>query len=197
MALRHRGHAPAGGLALCHELSERLMAAESYVAAAQRLAESRPQAGAPTILDKAQAQLEEAGRLVRALRRDLAEARPRRPGAAAPPESDADAPVAAAAVPLIYRVCFLNHFARGGKTLTVCQREIVIRRAKSRERAIAAAKKRFARLEGIADWHIHAHTIEVQVMEVVPARGDAAPAGPEPHAAARRAEKRARTRADR
>jgi hypothetical protein len=163
MALRHRAHAPAGGLALCHALSERLMAAENYLAAAQRMAESGPQAGAPTILDKAQAQLEEAGRLVRDLRRDLARSRPRRPhGAPSAASPESDAPPAA---PPVYRVCFLNHFARGGRSLTVCQREIVIRRAKSRERAIEAAKKRFARLEGIADWHIHAHTIEVQVID--------------------------------
>jgi hypothetical protein len=46
-----------------------------------------------------------------------------------------------------------------------CQRAIIIRAARSRERAIEAAKKRFARLEGIRDWRDHAKMIEVSIIE--------------------------------
>ena len=59
-----------------------------------------------------------------------------------------------------YRVCFLNEIPRGDKLFRCCQRSIVIRSARTPERAIEAAKKRFARLEGIRDWSIHAALIE-------------------------------------
>jgi hypothetical protein len=47
-----------------------------------------------------------------------------------------------------YRVFFINEIPRNGKLFRCCQRSIVIRSARNRERAIEAAKKRFARLEG-------------------------------------------------
>jgi hypothetical protein len=65
----------------------------------------------------------------------------------------------------VYRVCFLNEFIRFGTVARPCQREIIIRSARSRERAIEAAKKRFARLEGIRDWRQHAKLIEVSTIE--------------------------------
>ena len=71
----------------------------------------------------------------------------------------------------VYRVCFLNEFARFAIVARPCQRAIVIRSARSRERAIEAAKKRFARLEGIRDWHEHAKIIEVSVIENEPSLG--------------------------
>lgn len=65
----------------------------------------------------------------------------------------------------IYRVHFKNRLAYGRQVFTPCQRTIEIRSAKNRERAIEAAKKRFARLERISDWHIHASIIEVEMAE--------------------------------
>jgi hypothetical protein len=67
-----------------------------------------------------------------------------------------------------YRVCFLNEFPRGSKNIMTCQRSIVIRLAKTRERAVEAAKKRFARLEGVPDWHFHAAMIDVETIEAEP-----------------------------
>jgi CBS domain-containing protein len=48
-----------------------------------------------------------------------------------------------------YRVCFFNEIPRNNRLFRCCQRSIVIRAARSPERAIEAAKKRFARLEHI------------------------------------------------
>jgi hypothetical protein len=49
--------------------------------------------------------------------------------------------------------------------MTACQRTIVIPSAPSREAAIEVAKQRFAELEGIRDWYIHASFIEAGVIE--------------------------------
>jgi hypothetical protein len=65
-----------------------------------------------------------------------------------------------------YRVCFLNEIARNEKVFRCCQRAIVIRSARSRDRAIEAAKKRFARLEHIRDWRIHAGSIEIEAIDL-------------------------------
>jgi hypothetical protein len=65
-----------------------------------------------------------------------------------------------------YRVFFVNEVPRGEKLIRCCQRIILVRSAKSRERAIEAAKKRFMRLEHIRDWHIRAAAIEVEAIEV-------------------------------
>jgi hypothetical protein len=43
---------------------------------------------------------------------------------------------------------------------------ITIRSARSPERAVEAAKKRFARLEGILDWKIHAGLIEMEAIDL-------------------------------
>jgi hypothetical protein len=43
----------------------------------------------------------------------------------------------------------------------VCQRSIVVRVARNRERAIEAAKIRFARLEHVGKWTLRARSIEV------------------------------------
>lgn len=79
-----------------------------------------------------------------------------------------------AATEPIYRVHFKNYFARGGGVHTPDQRAIDIHRAKSRDRAIQAAKKRFARREGIADWQIRASIIEVEEIGAAPAGGSSA-----------------------
>ena len=65
-----------------------------------------------------------------------------------------------------YRVCFMNEIARNEKLFRCCQRSIIIRSARTSERAIEAAKKKFARLEGIRDWKFHASLIEIEAIEV-------------------------------
>jgi hypothetical protein len=137
-------------LAVCHELSERLTAITNYLAAALRLSEieSLP-AAVPLrhreILEKALRQVHQANEEMRRFRKLLE------------PTGTNIRPV--------YRVCFLNEFARFNTAVRPCQRAIIIRSARSRERAIEAAKKRFARLEGIRDWRDHANIIEVSTIE--------------------------------
>ena len=65
-----------------------------------------------------------------------------------------------------YRVCFMNEIPRNDKLFLCCQRLITIRSARSPERAVEAAKKRFARLEGIRDWKIHAALIEMEAIDL-------------------------------
>ena len=65
-----------------------------------------------------------------------------------------------------YCVRFINEIRRNETLFRCCQRSIVIRSARSPERAIEAAKKRFARLEGISNWKIHAALIEVEPTEI-------------------------------
>lgn len=48
-----------------------------------------------------------------------------------------------------------------GRPFRVCQRSIVVRVARNRERAIEAAKIRFARLEHVGKWTLRARSIEV------------------------------------
>ena len=67
-----------------------------------------------------------------------------------------------------YRVCFFNEIPRNDRLFKCCQRSIVIHAARTPERAIEAAKKRFARLEGIRDWKIHAGLIEIEPIELEP-----------------------------
>jgi hypothetical protein len=64
-----------------------------------------------------------------------------------------------------YRICFINEIPRGNQLFRCCQRSIVIRSARSPERALEAAKKRFARIEGIHDWRIHAGMIEIEEID--------------------------------
>jgi len=65
-----------------------------------------------------------------------------------------------------YRVCFFNEIPRNQQLFRCCQRSIVIRSAHTAERAIAAAKKRFARLERIRDWKIHAASFEIEAIDL-------------------------------
>jgi hypothetical protein len=65
-----------------------------------------------------------------------------------------------------YRVCFINEIPRQGRLFRCCQRSIVIRRARSPERAVEAAKRRFARLEGGRDWKVHAEMIEIEEIDL-------------------------------
>ena len=65
-----------------------------------------------------------------------------------------------------YRVSFFNDIPRNAKLFHCCQRSIVVRAARSPERAVEVAKKRFARLEGICNWNIHAGRIELEVIDL-------------------------------
>ena len=65
-----------------------------------------------------------------------------------------------------YRVSFINDIPRNAKLFHCCQRSIVVRTARSPERAVEAAKKRFARPEGICNWNIHADRIELEVIDL-------------------------------
>ncbi len=62
----------------------------------------------------------------------------------------------------VYRVCFLNQISRDSGFFRCRQRSVVIRSARSAERAMQAAQKRFERPEGVGDWHIHAGPIEIE-----------------------------------
>jgi hypothetical protein len=150
-------------LALCHELSERLTAAGNYFTAFQRLFETRfgrAPAQPGEVLEKALSQLAQASQLVHQLRPMLTKIASL---TAAPARQEGG-----------YRICFLNQFACGAKTITGCQRSIVIRSAKTREDAIEKAKKRFAELEGVPDWRLHAQTVEVTALDTEPEAARAA-----------------------
>ncbi len=164
--------APAHALALCHELSERLTATENYFSACRRLsgtATGRAQPRPAEVIEKALSQLAQANHLVHQLR-------PMLTALASPPASESRQIDASPGQPLPptgngsggYRVCFLNQFARGPKTITACQRSVMIRSAKTREDAIEQAKRRFAELEGVPDWHLHATMIEVGTLDGEP-----------------------------
>jgi hypothetical protein len=163
-------------LDLLHQLGERLTAAGAYLAALRGVMATVPQPARPRssdMLEKALSQLAEADGLCHRLRRAASGAVP--PEAAQgeralplPPAEPADASGSPddRNAGRNYRVCFLNHFARGSRTFTACQRSIVIPVADSAEQALEIAKQRFAELEGIRDWRIHAVTIEVGLIEV-------------------------------
>ena len=137
-------------LTVCHELSERLTAITNYLAAALQLFEIESVSAAmplrrTEILEKALGQVNQANSEIKRFRKLLTVG-----GIKAGP---------------VYRVCFLNEFARFNTVVRPCQRAIIIRSTRSCERAIEAAKKRFARLEGIRDWRDHAKMIEVSIIE--------------------------------
>ena len=63
-----------------------------------------------------------------------------------------------------YRVCFFkNLLSTDGHTSRCLQQSIVIRRAKSVDRAIEAAKRRFERLCQVADWRLHTDGVELEI----------------------------------
>ena len=64
-----------------------------------------------------------------------------------------------------YRVSFFNELtSSSGKLVKVCQRSVDIRMARSLDRAMEAAKKRFARLEHIGEWWLHARLVEIEAI---------------------------------
>jgi hypothetical protein len=65
-----------------------------------------------------------------------------------------------------YRVRFLNELTNdSGHVFHCCQRVIDIHAAKSMDRAIEAAKRRFARLERMSNWTLRAQSFEVEEMK--------------------------------
>ena len=77
-----------------------------------------------------------------------------------------------------YRVSFFNELTNARGTLyKVCQRSVEIRTARSLDRAVEAAKKRFARLEHVGEWRLHARLFEVEPL-VEDQEGVAPPADP-------------------
>lgn len=136
---------------LPHQLSERLTAARNDIKAAPLRPESGPHhiSRPPTeLLNRALGHPDQADDILVHLQKPL--------DGSSPPENRADR---------CYRVCFLNRFARGRNTITACQRSIVIPSAASREAAIEVAKQRFAELEGIPNWQIHASIIEAGLLD--------------------------------
>ena len=93
-----------------------------------------------------------------------------------------------------YRVCFINEIPRNEKLFHCCQRSIVIRSARTPERAVEAEKKRFARLEGIRNWKIHAALIEIEPIDIEPKPEHPAPVQERTRISAKNGTKRARVK---
>lgn len=74
-----------------------------------------------------------------------------------------------------YRVSFYNNLTNSsGHQFHCCQRTIDIRLAKSKDRALEAAKRRFARKEAVPHWSVRAHLVEIEALadEANARRGD-------------------------
>jgi len=68
-----------------------------------------------------------------------------------------------------YRICFFNDLSNDrGHMFHCCQRTVEIRAAKSKERAIEAAKRRFARAERVSHWGAHARSFEIEDLSHLP-----------------------------
>jgi len=66
-----------------------------------------------------------------------------------------------------YRVKFFkNLVSSDGHPFKCLQKVVDIRRSKSPERAVEAAKHRFRRAGHLADWKLHADTLEAEVEHV-------------------------------
>src|SRR6266446_3399430 len=77
-----------------------------------------------------------------------------------------------------YRVLFFKRLTNSyGRSCNICQRSIEIASMPSSERAVAAAKNRFAQLEGVPDWRLRADTVEVTSLLLDSTAGVSATAG--------------------
>jgi hypothetical protein len=66
-----------------------------------------------------------------------------------------------------YRVKFFKNLCSSdGHPFKCLQRVVEIRRSKSPERAVTAAKHRFRRSEHLSDWRLHANGLETEVEEI-------------------------------
>jgi len=64
----------------------------------------------------------------------------------------------------VYLVTFLkNILSSDGHQFKCLQQEIAIRRAKSIDRAVEAAERRFERIRDVPDWKLHADTLELEI----------------------------------
>ena len=91
-----------------------------------------------------------------------------------------------------YRVRFYNELVNSyGTAARVWQRTIEISQARSRDRALEAAKRRFARAEKVGCWDLRARCFEVQELPEEEAPGRA---GPPAGIAGRRARRPAASR---
>jgi hypothetical protein len=64
-----------------------------------------------------------------------------------------------------YRVSFYNELVNSqGRVFKVCQRSVEVRSARTIDRAITAAKRKFENEEGIGHWRHRARSIEVEPM---------------------------------
>ncbi len=170
--LSHRRRRAGALLDACHELVEPLTALTNYLEVARRLTDEDAEIGAvriAEILDKMSAQAGRAGQTLARLRRLLQGGPAERPTGAEEEAAGHPHPVEQpGGTPQIrdYRVNFINQFASADEVFRVCQRSIVIRRAGSPEEACEAAKARFAELENVLDWRIHAAAVEVVPLSV-------------------------------
>jgi hypothetical protein len=65
-----------------------------------------------------------------------------------------------------YRVSFFKDLlSSDGHQFRCLQRSIVIRRARSIERAVEAAKRRFERQCHVVDWRLHADGVELEISQ--------------------------------
>ena len=68
-----------------------------------------------------------------------------------------------------YRVSFFKHLvSSSGKQVRACQRVIVVRSARC-DCAVRAAKRQFARIEGVDDWTLRADDIGIEATPDKPA----------------------------
>jgi hypothetical protein len=68
-----------------------------------------------------------------------------------------------------YRVSFFKDLLNSnGHRFRCLQQSIVIRRARSAERAVEAAKRRFERLCHLADWRFYADGVELEMDQLSP-----------------------------
>lgn len=71
-----------------------------------------------------------------------------------------------------YKVSFFKDLLNSnGHRFKCLQKAVEIRRAKSVERAVQAAERRFARLHRVRDWKLHADLLEVEIDGRKPDRG--------------------------
>ena len=63
-----------------------------------------------------------------------------------------------------YKVSFFKDLlSSNGHQFKCLQKAVEIRRARSAERAVQAAERRFARLHRVRDWKLHADLLEVEI----------------------------------
>jgi hypothetical protein len=137
-------------IGLTHRLSQRLTASRNDVKPARRRRGSgihHISRSSNELLDRAVARFDQAGGILGHLQNSL----------------DGCSPAGNRAG-RCYRVCFLNRFARGRDTITA-RRAAWSSLPPSRARPRSSFKQRFAELEGLPDWQLHASFIEAGLLD--------------------------------